>query len=195
MKVKICGITNLDDAGMCEDIGADALGFVHFPGRHRSLSLTDVRDICSTLGPLTTRVLVCAPSDLSDAFHMLHQSEADLIQTYTLSPEELDLFREQGCRAIRVVPPDRGEASRFSSSADALVFESGMPGTGSGYDYSKIPMDCCERAIIAGGLNPGNVESLRAMRPYGVDVSSGVEKSPGRKDSGLVSEFIRRCRE
>jgi len=194
MKVKVCGITSLDDATMCEDEGIDALGFVHFPGRHRSLTLREIGDICSTVGPLVTRVLICSPKGPREAMTMLERTGADVLQTYSMPPMFLSRLRDHGVRVIRAVRPDEGEARMYAESADALVFEAGTPGTGHGYDYSRIPMDSCRRAIVAGGVTPENVDAVRALRPYGVDVSSGVESSPGVKDPVLVRALVRRCR-
>ena len=196
MKVKICGLTTLEDAVMCEDLGADAIGLVHFPGRTRSLALDKIADISSSLGPFTTKVLVCAPRTTSEALEMMHASNVDRIAFAGVGKfSEFDQLRKLGVRAFRVVPPVREIASRFSRAADALVFENGTPGSGTSHDYSKVPLDCCRKAIIAGGLSPFNLHLAKSLRPYGLDVSSGVESMPGRKDHELVSEFIRRCRE
>ena len=157
MKVKICGLTTREDAIMCEDLGADAIGLVHFPGRTRSLALNQIADISSSLGPLTTKVLVCAPGTTSEALEMMHASNVDALQLYSLEPSELLELRKLGVRVFRVVPPDREVALRFSRAADALVFEGGTPGSGTSYDYSKAPIDCCRKAIIAGGLNTSNL--------------------------------------
>ena len=195
MKVKICGLTTLEDAGMCEDLGADAIGFVHFPGRIRSLPLDKISEISSSLGPFTTKVLVCAPPSTDEALQLMHASKVDALQLYSLGPSELLELRTLGVRVFRVVPPDREKASRFSGAADALVFEDGTPGSGTSYDYSKAPIDCCRKAIIAGGLTPSNLHLAKSLHPYGLDVSSGVERVPGRKDPELVAEFIGKCRE
>ncbi|MBU0684524.1 MAG: phosphoribosylanthranilate isomerase [Candidatus Thermoplasmatota archaeon] len=195
MKVKICGVTNLSDAVMCEDMGADAVGFVHFPGRLRSIPLGLISEICSTMGPLTTKVLVCAPSGQDHAVELASSCGVDAIQLYTMSPEQLNDIRETGVKVLRVIRPDRSLALEFVDSVDALVFEGGEPGMGTPYDYSSIPVDCCPRAIIAGGLNPTNLSLAKALRPYALDVSSGVERSPGKKDPNMVSEFVRRCKE
>jgi len=194
MKVKICGITRLADAQMCEDQGADALGFVHFPGRRRSIPLSEIASIGSTIGPMVTKVLVCAPRDSSHALDMVKRSAADAIQVYSLDRESMNEIRDHGVKVIRAVQPTRSEAVRFADAADALLFEDGIPGTGKSYDYSRIPVNCCSRAIIAGGLNITNVDEAKRLTPYALDVSSGVELSTGRKDPGLVSEFIKRCR-
>ncbi|MGB2582196.1 MAG: phosphoribosylanthranilate isomerase [Thermoplasmata archaeon] len=194
MKVKICGITNAEDAFACEDSGADALGFVHVPGRSRSITLDRIADICASLGPMTTSVLVCLPSDDKAAMDMIGRSGADIIQVHSLDPQSLDSVRGSGIGVVKAVRPNRGEAAIYAEHADALLFENGVPGTGTGFDYSQTPVDCCRRAIIAGGLNIDNLERAKVMNPYALDVSSGVESAPGRKDPELVREFIRRCR-
>lgn len=194
VKVKICGITNLSDAALCEDLGADALGFVHFPGRTRSISVEKVSEICSVIGPMTTKVLVCAPANQDEAIELAAKSNVNTLQLYSLNPVQMDEIRETGLKVMRVVKPERSLALEFAGSTDALVFENGEPGTGSSYDYSIVPIDSCQRAIIAGGLSLANLASAKALHPYAVDVSSGVERFPGKKDSELVSEFVKRCR-
>ncbi|UCE81457.1 MAG: phosphoribosylanthranilate isomerase [Methanobacteriota archaeon] len=194
MKVKICGITNLADAQLCEDAGTDALGFVHFPNRRRSIPLEEIATICHAVGPMVTKVLVCAPRDAADALDMVERSSTDAIQLYSMDHASMNDIRDQGIKVIRAVRPVRSEALRFADAADALLFEEGVPGTGTSHDYSRIPVGCCSRAIIAGGLNIGNLDDAKRMEPYALDVSSGVESASGRKDPDLVSEFVRRCR-
>lgn len=193
MKAKICGVTSLADAVMCEESGADAVGFVHVDGRSRSIPLDEVEGICSVLGPMTTTVLVCLPRSAEEASGMFRRSGADVLQLHSLEPSEIQSLRNEGIRVIRAVPPTRSEAAKFSTSADALLFEAGSPGTGSAYDYSKVPVDLSRRAIIAGGINLLNMHLALVLKPYALDVSSGVEISPGRKDPELVGEFVRRC--
>lgn len=194
MKVKVCGLTNAEDAAMCEELGADALGFVHVDGRARSLPVERIADICSTLGPMTTKVLVCSPHGIDEAMQALVRSGADMLQLHSLSPAETLSLKEHGVRLIRAVKPIHTEVSRFANAADALLFEAGTPGTGSSYDYSQIPVGACRRSIIAGGLTIGNMHSAIAMKPYALDVSSGVERMLGKKDPELVAEFIGRCK-
>lgn len=194
MKVKICGITNLEDAATCEEVGADALGFVHFARRMRSLPLEEIARICSSLGPMTTKVLVCSPTSPTDALRMVESSGTDTVQLYSFGPEELNEVRQHGVKVIRAVSPIRSEAEKFVTAADALLFEQGVPGTGTSYDYSQMPIDCCRRAIIAGGLDLNNLDQAKTLRPYALDVSSGVERIPGKKDPVLVEKFVRRCK-
>ncbi len=194
MKVKICGVTNQEDAVLCEESGADAIGFVNVPGRKRSIALEDIAAICATLGPLTAKVLVCEPEDEEQAIGMCDMAGTDVLQTYTLSPEQVSAVRSSGFGVIRAIRPDRAEALRYRDAADAILFEGGAPGTGEEYDYSSIPIDACPRAIIAGGLTPSNLDRAKSLGPYALDVSSGVERTHGRKDPELVRDFIRRCK-
>ena len=194
MKVKICGLRSLEDAAMCEDLGADALGFIHFHGKKRHLTLGKIAEIGASLGPMTKKVVVCSPGTVAEAQDILGRSQADAIQLYSLSPEELQALRESGATVIRAVKPDRAMAMEYSGCVDALLFEKGEPGTGSGYDYSKIPMDVGVHKIIGGGLTPGNLIHAKSLKPYALDVSSGVEGADGRKDPRLVEEFIRRAK-
>ena len=194
MRVKICGLTNAEDAAMCEDAGADALGFVHVKGRSRSIPLSYVNEICNSLGPMTTTVLVCSPSSVFDAADLFDQSGVDVLQLHSLEPSQVAGLRQSGVPVIRAVKPDRRVAMRYADHVNALLFERGKPGTGASYDYSKVPVDCHPRSIIAGGLNLDNVALALSMKPYAVDVSSGVETAKGKKDPVLVTEFIRRCK-
>jgi phosphoribosylanthranilate isomerase len=194
VKVKVCGITNLQDAAMCEELGADAIGFVHVSGRKRSRELDEISDMCGSLGPMTTKVLVCKPKDHFNAERMFAASGVDMLQLHSLGPKDLDVLRFDGIPVIRAVSPDRAEASRYAGHSDILLFEKATPGTGSSYDYSTVPVNSCERCIIAGGLNASNMDKALMMKPYALDVSSGVESSFGRKDPQLVSEFVKRCK-
>jgi len=125
---------------------------------------------------------------------MIDESNADAIQVHSLDPDGVRDIREQGTRVIRAVLPTKSDALRFASVADALLFEHGAPGTGTPYDFSIVPIDSCRRAIIAGGLNLHNLDMAKALGPYALDVSSGVERTIGKKDPELVAEFIRRCK-
>jgi len=195
VKVKICGITSIDDAAMCEEKGADALGFIYFPGKMRSLPLSETAEIIESIGPMTLSVLVCDPKSVQEASEFSRITGADMLQVYSLSPQALKEFRDLGGRVIRAVKPNRDEAASFAGCADALLFEMGEPGAGMSYDYSTIPTECCPRSIIAGGLRLDNLDMAKEKKPYALDVSSGVESKPGRKDPLLVSEFVRRCKE
>jgi len=195
MKVKICGIANADDAVLCESLGADALGFVNYEGRKRSLPIPSIRDIVSTLGPMTTKVLVCAPKSADEAISIGEKAGVDTLQLYSLMPNDIASIRSHGFKVIRAVDHANPDAQRFSDVTDAILFDSSQPGSGQTYDYSRIPVGKFKRVIIAGGLTIDNLHLAKALRPYALDVSSGVERTFGKKDPELVAEFIRRCRQ
>lgn len=194
MKVKICGITNAEDAWMCESFDPDALGFVHYPLKARSLPLENIRDISSTIGPFTKKVLVCLPGNVDVAVKMVEDAGVDVIQLYTFCRSEIETIKACGIPVIRAVKPVEREIQEFVGVADALLFDGPVPGSGLSHDYTKIPIKSCHKAIIAGGLTLENLDIVKALKPYGVDVSSGVERTIGKKDPQLVSEFIRRCK-
>ena len=194
MKVKICGIMSEADAAMCSSLGADMLGFVHFPGKLRSLPIEKISEICIGIGRGATKVLVCNPEDARIAKRMFEMSHADVLQLCSLGPQDTMTLRKDGINVMRMVKPVKAEAVKFASAVDCLVYESGEPGSGTAYDYSRIPLGTCRRELIAGGLTPDNVGEALSLKPYGVDVSSGVESSPGKKDSVKVASFIARCR-
>jgi phosphoribosylanthranilate isomerase len=160
-----------------------------------SASSISLAEIIESLGSPTQKVLACDPESAEEAYEFSRISGADMLQLYSLQPQVLQELRDLGGSAIRAVKPDRAEVARFVNCADALLFEMGEPGTGASYDYSKAPTECCPKSIIGGGLRADNLDAAKAKNPYALDVSSGVESVPGRKDPRLVSEFIRRCKE
>ncbi len=194
MKVKICGLTNIEDAVMCEELGADAIGCVHVPGRDRSLEPDAISDVFSSLSPFTTRVIVCAPADVDEAVRLVEASDADVLQLHSLLPSDLMVLRSNGIRTIRSVDPFSAEADRYEGIVDALLFERGEPGTGTAYGHSSAPITGYRRVIIAGGLDASNVSEAASLGAYALDVSSGVESATGKKDPRLVRDFIKRCR-
>lgn len=194
MRVKICGITNAEDALLCESLGADALGFVHYPDRRRSLSIESIAEIASMLGPMLTKVLVCAPTTADEAIDIGVRAGVDAIQLYSLTADDILKIKNQGFKVIRAVGPMGQDARMFFDVADAILFDSRNPGTGQTYDYSSISINGLKRFIIAGGLTIDNLHLAKALNPYALDVSSGVERIYGKKDPDLVAEFIRRCK-
>ena len=183
-KVKVCGITNVDDAVMCEEEVVDAIGLVHVPGDERSLSLREINEICSTVGPWVTRVLICRPKGPKGAIRMLEDSGADVVQTYTMPPMFLSRLRDAGVRVIRVVGPGE-DPGAYADHVDALVLDAMTSG-----DLSTMPVGSYRRAIMAGDAG---LDGIVSLRPYGVDVSSAVESAVGRKDRDLVRSLVQRC--
>ena len=188
MRVKICGITHLDDARFAEQAGADAIGVVLFSDSKRCVSPGRAEEIFTAVGPFTTTVAVTHT-----------KSQEDLAQIIALKPDAIQIShpfefsQDPGARVIRVI----GRGDPLPEDCDAVIVDDSH-GEGLQFDpgyaretvqRSKVPV------ILAGGLTPENVgEAIRRVRPYAADVASGVEVSPGIKDKKKVRAFIAACR-
>lgn len=197
MRVKICGITNLEDALFAAEAGADALGFV-FASSPRQVTPRQAREIIRELPPFVTTVGLVVNQDPRP---ILEACPLDVIQFHgDETPEEVARLPRRCFRAFRVrSEADLDRLPEFRCSA--YLLDAYVPGVAGGSGH-RFPWELAERAkrfgtpvIVAGGLTPENVAQCVAQtRPYGVDVSSGVEASPGKKDPGRVREFIARAR-
>jgi phosphoribosylanthranilate isomerase len=190
MRIKICGITRPEDAIFAEQQGADAIGVVVFSGgvSRRVVGEEEAREIFKAVGPFTTTVAVSHT-----------KSEAELRRMIALHPYAIQIshpFRfaeDPGVRVIRVI----GRGDPLPGDCDAVIVDDSH-GKGRDFDPSYA-RDTVKRStvpvILAGGLTPDNVgEAIRRVRPYAVDVASGVELSPGLKNPEKVKAFIAACR-
>jgi phosphoribosylanthranilate isomerase len=186
MRIKICGITCPEDAQDAEKAGADAIGVVVFSGgvSQRVVSLERAREIFDSVGPFTTRVAVSHTD-----------SREELKQIIALHPDAIQIshaftFRKDpGVRVIRVI--GRGDALPEDCCA-VIVDDSHGKGREFDPSYARdTVMRSSVPVILAGGLTPENVrEAIRRVRPYAVDVASGVEQSPGIKNIEKVKAFV-----
>lgn len=189
MRIKFCGITSTRHAIMAEEAGADSVGVVVCSNSPRNVTLNSAQDIFSVLGPFITRVCVTDTMNEKDVRMML-RLEPDAIQV----PADIRITEADGVKVIRSVSD--GRIPGFS--CDALVID-GSRGQGLLPDLEGA-RDMVLRArvpvILAGGLTPANVrQAIDIVQPYGVDVSSGIERSPGIKDQSRMRAFIQACRE
>jgi|CXWL01.1.fsa_nt_gi phosphoribosylanthranilate isomerase len=196
-RIKICGITNIDDARAAVDAGADQLGFVFSPSPRKMLP-ADVRDIVSALPTHVTSVGVFRDADRSELERIAAGVGLDFIQLHgDESPKYCKGLNRHIIKRIAVREGDsasdlRARMQRYEVSAFVLD-----PGAGDGriFDW-RIASDLNDRVILAGGLTPANVaQAVRLVRPYGVDVASGTEQSPGHKDIDKLRQFVRAVRE
>lgn len=197
MWVKICGITNEEDALMSVALGADALGFVFAPSP-RQVTVGTVREITRRLpfGVMTVGVFRDqGPEAVVETVLAAGLQAAQLHGHET--PAESRAIRQKVQALIVAFPAGSHSVERFDDyQADALMLDAADPGSGEVFDWSLaegVPLD--RRLILAGGLAPANVaDAIRQVRPWGVDVSSGVESAPGIKDPRKVLAFTRRAR-
>lgn len=197
MFVKICGITNEDDALFAVAMGADAVGFVFAPSP-RQVAASQVYDITRRLPPEILTVGVFRdehPSRVIDTVHRAGLKAAQLHGHET--PAQVAEVCSQIRWVIKAVVAGSADARRANEfGTDLVLVDAPSPGSGKVFDWSMMD-DVAEgpRILLAGGLTPDNVaDAIAAVRPWGVDVSSGVEKSPGKKDALKVKAFIERAR-
>ncbi|WP_447977366.1 phosphoribosylanthranilate isomerase [Candidatus Nitrospira bockiana] len=198
--VKICGITNPEDARAAVAAGADALGFVFYKSSPRCVTADTARRIIATLPPFVLPVGVFVNEDikvvrdLMDACGLaLAQLHGDEPATYCeqLGRPVLKAFRLGSMASFLAMAEYKGRAGVRGFLIDAYA-ETGYGGTGRTADWG-LAAEAARSApvLLAGGLTPTNVaEAIRRVQPYGVDVSSGVEASPGKKDHAKVTAFI-----
>ena len=200
MWVKICGMTNWDDASMAVEAGADAIGFVFVPTSRRVVTRNRVEEILRFLPPTVLTVGVVANENADFLRGLLRVCPLGALQFHgDETPEEVLSLKDSVklIKAIRVKDAKSLEQIPRYKGVDAILLDAHQPGrlggTGTPFDWSLavqakkfgIPI------IVAGGLTPGNVQEVgRRVEPHGVDVTSGVEASPGRKDQALVRKFI-----
>lgn len=197
MRVKICGITRLDDALAAIAAGADALGFVFYGPSPRHVSAATAADIIRQLPPFVTTVglFVDAPADEIDA--VLAQVPLDLLQFHG-DESEADCVRHgrPWIKALRVQPgQDLAAVMAAWPNARGILLDAWHPeqpgGTGLQFDWALVPAERRQAIILAGGLTPENVAgAIRQTRPYAVDVSGGVEQAKGLKDAGKIQAFM-----
>lgn len=199
-KVKICGITSVEDALMAVDAGADALGFVFFEKSPRFIGVEAAAGIIAKLPPFIQVVGLFVNAELEVVNRTADRCGLDIVQLHgEESPEFCSLVRRRVMKAFRV----RGPESLIPLAeyrVAAYLLDAYSPhaygGTGEVFDW-----DCAVAAkehgqvVLAGGLNPDNVaDAVAQVMPYGVDVSSGVESSPGKKAPEKVRRFIQQAK-
>ena len=199
VKVKICGITNVDDALAASDLGADALGFVFYKESPRYVSPDQAKEIILRLPPFITTVGVFVDMPLSEVEGIMRHTSLDAVQLHGHELPEACVLGRRVIKAIRVRElSDLAPLQHYRVSAfllDTYTRES-FGGTGQIFNWD-IALDAKQfgKIILAGGLNPDNVDkAVRWVRPYGVDVSSGVEERKGKKDHRKMGLFIEKAK-
>lgn len=208
IKVKICGVRSAEDAAKCVAAGADAVGMLLAPSPRR-ITLDEARGIVKSLPPFVTAVIVMMPSSAKEAIEAALSIHPGAIQLQGDEPPEmLERIKKSlpGTRLIKAVHVGSGheveKAGTYEGVADAILLDTMSPnrgGSGQTHDWSvsreaaaslKMPV------VLAGGLNPHNVAAaVKAVRPFAVDVASGVEAEGRVKDMALIETFIRNARE
>lgn len=197
-RVKICGITRVEDALMCVEAGADAIGLVFYEPSPRNVSVSVARDICAALPPFVSVVGLFVDRPAHEVHEICSLVPLSLLQFHGDEPESYCAkFNHPYIKAIRVQSEqDVLRADQAYSTAQGLLvdtFKQGVAGgTGETFDWTLLPKNLSKPLVLAGGLNPDNVRNaIDAVAPFAVDVSGGVEMSKGVKDAEKVLSFIK----
>jgi len=199
-RIKICGITRAEDARAAAECGADAIGLVFYPPSPRYLSAERAVELRDALPPFVQTVALFVNPDAAQVAQVLQRVRPALLQFHGgETPEFCGQFGVPFVKACRMRPgADALEYLRPFSRAAAWLFDSHVPeygGVGEGFDLSLMPVVKEKPVILSGGLSRANVaEAIRRVRPWGVDVSSGVESAKGVKDAAKIAAFIAEVR-
>ncbi len=195
--VKICGVTSEADALLAVGFGASAVGFIFAPSP-RQVSVADVHDIVRRMPPEVLTVGVFRDAPAATVVEQVHAAGLGAAQLHGHeTPETVRYVRDRVPFVIKALSAGSPDVERFDEfGADLLLLDSPNPGSGVTFDWSLARgVTDPSRLVVSGGLNPANVAELVShLRPFGVDVATGVESRPGVKDPRLVSDFIHNAR-
>ncbi|HNQ91161.1 MAG TPA: phosphoribosylanthranilate isomerase [Verrucomicrobiota bacterium] len=201
LRIKVCGITSREDAWAAIDEGVDALGFVFCAVSPRQVSPETAAAILATLPPFIAKVGVFVDAQPDVILETIARTGIDTLQFHgTEPPSFCSQFALKTLKAFRIHDHASLERLRDYTTA-AWLLDTFVPGAAGGTGHT-FNWDLAVRArewerpiVLAGGLTPANVATaIRQVRPFGVDVSSGVETAPGRKDRLKIREFVARAR-
>lgn len=197
VRIKICGITTLNDALATASLGADALGFVFYSPSPRAIKIEVAKEICKKLPPFITKVGLFVNADAKEVFEIINTLPLDLLQFHgEETPEYCEQFNKPWIKALRVNTTTniKQQVEHYHNAQGILLdayVEGIQGGTGHQFDWSLIPFDLHKPIILAGGLTCYNIEqAINQVRPYAVDTSGGVEIAKGIKDHNKIKLFI-----
>jgi len=198
-QVKICGLTSAEEAAACAESGADAIGCIFYPRSPRNLTESQASEICAALPPQIGKVGVFVDETLSAIRRKVERCGLTAVQLHGReSPALVESLLDSDITVIKALfiagAPTLADASDYAASAFLVECGIGALPGGNARSWDWQQADAFARKyplILAGGLSPDNIsEALRMCRPAAVDVSSGVEKSPGKKDLQKVKRFL-----
>lgn len=197
VRVKVCGLTRLEDALLAEALGAFALGFVFAPGSPRRLEPEAARAISKALGPMVVRVGVFRDQGPEEVLRTLEEARLQVAQLHGAEPPEWAERVGRFFPVIKAFPlegPAREEWADYP--AQALLLDSRAPGSGKAYprEWALPLLRTGRRVILAGGITPENVGEVLSLNPYALDLASGVEEAPGVKSPARLRALFARVR-
>ena len=200
MKIKICGITNMEDAVLAAELGADALGFIFVKSSPRHIHPSAARKIIQELPPFVVPVGVVADFTHEDILDLIEETGIGCVQFHgNESPKQLVKLPVPVYKSFHVGKNFNPENLRWYKGFTYLLdteVEGVLGGTGKTFDWNiAVTAKAYGRIILAGGLKPENIaEAVKKVQPYAVDVNSGVESAVGKKDKNKLERLIKTIR-
>ena len=201
VRVKICGITRVEDALAAAHAGADALGLVFYAPSPRAITTEQARAIREALPPFVVAVGLFVDASAEQINDVLAEVRLDMLQFHGNEPD--DFCQQFGLPYLKAIRVKAGQdvnaaAAQWPGACGILLdsYRPGMPGgTGEVFDWTMIPAERSWPLVLAGGLDASNVrEAVGLARPWAVDVSGGVEVAKGKKDIDKINAFIREAK-
>jgi len=200
-RIKICGITSVEDALAAAQLGADAIGLVFYPPSPRYVEVEQAAEIAAALPPFVTTVGLFVNADEQTISEVVSRVRIDLIQFHGNECKDYcGLHQRPYLKAVRMSDEvDLDKQMTDYAQARALLldtYKAGVPGgTGEQFNWDRVPAHLADKIILAGGLTPENVkDAIAQVHPYAVDVSGGVESAPGKKDKEKMARLIEAVR-
>lgn len=198
VRVKICGVTRPGDAQLAEAAGADAIGLIFAAHSSRRVTMPQALEIGRALGSWITRVGVFTGGDDEEILAAVAAARLDVVQLHGEASPERVARLARSVRVVRALPyvPGLEPEAVLVPGVDGVLLDGPRPGSGRPFTWaSASAWRGHPRLLLAGGLTPETVaEAVATLRPYGVDVASGVESAPGIKDAGAVRRFVHAAR-
>lgn len=195
-RIKICGLTRVEDVEAAVAAGVDAIGLVLYPESPRHVTIEQAAALCRDIPPFVTIVGLFVNASRAQVHRVIEAVPLNLLQFHgDETVDQCEGFGLPYLRAARVRPGvDLLEFASQFPSARALLLDTWTPvygGSGESFDWSLVPTSCPLPVILSGGLTPDNVaDAIRQVRPVAVDVSSGVETAKGIKDAAKIRAFV-----
>ena len=195
-RIKVCGLTRVEDVQAAVATGVDAIGLVFYPDSPRHVSIEQAAALCRHIPPFISVVGLFVNASRAEVHRVIEAVPLNLLQFHgDESADQCEGFGLPYLRAARVRPGvDLLEFASQFASARALLLDTWTPaygGSGESFDWSLVPASCPLPVILSGGLNPENVaQAITQVRPVAVDVSSGVESAKGIKDAEKIRAFV-----
>jgi phosphoribosylanthranilate isomerase len=197
MKVKVCGITNLDDALLCEKEGANALGFIFYGKSKRYIPPDVAEGIIKKLSPFTTKVGVFVNKDISVINQIVEKTKINVLQLHGDEDENYCMKIELPViKSFRIKKNFDFKSIYKYKNVDYLFdaySENNFGGTGKTFNWELIPTEIKNKIILSGGISEKSIEKIfRDITPSAIDLSSSLESEPGKKDAEKIKSFFKK---